>query len=146
MAFNGADSPAGVRVSPDHSTLYVDDADTKWIWSLAVMAGGALTSGEPFYRLETADGSSASGAGAMTVDDLGYLYVSTRIGIQVCDQPGRVVAILNPPAPGPLLGITFGGPDLQDLYVVAGDKLFKRHLLRKGVLPWIPQKPPVPQL
>jgi len=70
----------------------------------------------------------------MTVHSLGYLYVATRLGIQVCDQLGRVVAIINPRATGPVPGVAYG------------DKLYRRHLLRKGILPWVPQKPPVPQL
>ena len=126
--------------------LFVSDPTGRWVWSYEVQSDRSLAHGEPFYHLEANDESSVTGALGMTVDSLGYLYVTTEMGIQVCDQPGRVVAIINPPGPGLFAGITFGGPDLQDLYVVAGDKLFKRHLLRKGVLPWVPQKPPVPQL
>jgi gluconolactonase len=80
------------------------------------------------------------------VDTEGYIYVTTRVGLQVCDQPGRVVAIINKPQNGPLSNVVFAGPDLQTLYVTAGDKVFRRHLRRKGTLPWSPQKPPVPQL
>ncbi len=135
-----------LKLSPDQSELYITGGAGKWIWSLQIQPDGSLANAEPFYRLETSDESSVTGAAGMAVDTLGYLYVTTDLGIQVCDQPGRVVAILSPPSSGPLSGITFGGPDLQDLYVVAGDKLYKRHLLRKGLLPWVPQKPPVPQL
>ncbi|HXJ94020.1 MAG TPA: SMP-30/gluconolactonase/LRE family protein [Terriglobia bacterium] len=138
--------PNGVRLSPDQSLLFVSDPKTRWVWSFQVRPEGSLAQGEPFYRLEANDESAVTGALGMTVDTLGYLYVATEMGIQVCDQPGRVVAIIDRPAPGALSGITFGGPDFQDLYAVLSGKLFKRHLLRKGTLPWIPQKPPVPQL
>jgi sugar lactone lactonase YvrE len=57
-----------------------------------------------------------------------------------------VVAIINKPQNGPLSNVVFAGPDLQTLYVTAGDKVFRRHMRRKGTLPWSPQKPPVPQL
>jgi len=137
--------PEGIRLSPDQALLYLSDPARRWITSAQVLEHGAVTNTEPFYRLETIE-ESASGAAGMTVDSLGYLYVTTHLGIQVCDQPGRVVAILNPPGPDPMSGIAFGGPDLQDLYVAAGGKLFKRHLLRKGVQPWAVQKPPVPRL
>jgi sugar lactone lactonase YvrE len=87
----------------------------------------------------------------MTVDSLGFLYVQTNLGIQVCDEQGRVVLIINPPSFGLLPnyflpeGIAFGGPDFQDLYVVVNSKLFKRHMLRKGFPPWVQQKPPAPK-
>jgi hypothetical protein len=32
------------------------------------------------------------------------------------------------------------------MYVTAGDKVFKRHMRRKGVLPWTLVKPPQPRL
>jgi gluconolactonase len=138
--------PNGVRLSPDQALAYISDPTSRWVSSSQVFEAGELIYSEPFYRLETPDESSISGAAGMTVDSLGYLYVTTNMGIQVCDQPGRVVAILTPPTLDPLAGVVFGGPDLQDLFVVAGDKLYKRHLLRKGTLPWVPQKPPAPQL
>ncbi|HEY6290445.1 MAG TPA: SMP-30/gluconolactonase/LRE family protein [Terriglobia bacterium] len=142
----GISMPNGVRLSPDQSLLFVSDPTGRWVWSFAIQLDGSLAHGEPFYRLETRDQSSATGALGMTVDSLGYLYVATELGIQVCDQPGRVVAVVNSPAPGPLSGMVFGGAGLQDLYVVAGDKLYRRRMLRKGVLPWVTQKLPVPQL
>ena len=42
--------------------------------------------------------------------------------------------------------VVFAGPDLQTLYVTAGDKVFRRHVRRKGTLPWTPLKPPQPPL
>jgi gluconolactonase len=149
IAFEGPIKPTGVYLSPDQSLLDVTDAWSKWVMSFQIEPDGSLVNGEPFYHLETQDESSASGAVGMTVDSLGYLYVATYIGIQVCDQPGRVVAIINQPNPeaeGGIVSVAFGGPDLQDLYAVDGGKLFKRHMLRKGVLPWVPEKPPVPHL
>jgi len=82
----------------------------------------------------------------MTVDTDGYLYVTTGVGLQICDQPGRVVAIINKPQSGPLSNVVFAGPDMQTLYVTAGDNVFWRHVRRKGTLPWTPVKPPAPQL
>jgi sugar lactone lactonase YvrE len=111
-----------------------------------VQADGSLANGQPFYRLETLDESSMSVADGMTLDTEGHLYVATRLGIQICDQPGRVVAIIDKPQPGAVSNVVFGGADLQMLYVTAGDKVFRRPMKRKGVVSWIPVKPPVPQL
>ena len=138
--------PNSIHLSPDQSLLFVDDPDSRWVWSFQIQADSTLGNAEPFYHLESRDDSTSTGASGMTVDTLGYLYVATRMGIQVCDQPGRVVAIINPPATGPILGVAFGGADFQELYVDVHDKIYRRHLLRKGALPWVPQKPPVPRL
>ena len=146
VVHEGIGFPSGLRLSPDQSLLLVDDSAGKWVWSFQIEADGSLVNGQPFYRLETPDDSSASGADGMTVDTAGYLYVTSKIGLQVCDQPGRVTAIINKPQSGPLSNVVFAGPDLQTLYVTAGDKVFRRHVRRKGTLPWAPLKPPQPPL
>jgi enterochelin esterase-like enzyme/sugar lactone lactonase YvrE len=139
--------PNGISFSADHLLLLVDDPTTRWVSSFQLQSDGSLRNVEPFYRLEARDDSTATGASAMAVDTLGYLYVVTRLGIQVCDQPGRVVAIINPPPlAGQVQGLAFGGRDFQDLYALVGGKLYARHLLRKGVMPGNPVKPPAPQL
>ncbi|MGH9378804.1 MAG: alpha/beta hydrolase-fold protein, partial [Terriglobia bacterium] len=71
----GVASPSGVQLSPDLSLLFVDDKDGKWVWSFQIQPDGSLADGEPFYRLETPDESSATRAGGMTVDSEGYLYI-----------------------------------------------------------------------
>jgi gluconolactonase len=116
------------------------------VWSFQPHPDGSLRSGEPFYRLETRDESSASGAGGMTVDGEGFLYVVTRQGIEVFDQAGRLNAIVDT-APGTFpSGLAFGGPDLDTLYLAAGDKVFRRHVRRKGVFAGQPARLPVPRL
>jgi gluconolactonase len=142
----GLTAPSGVALSPDESLLYVSDKSIKWVWSFQVQVDGSLQHVEPFFRLETLDETSRTDAAGMAVDTEGYLYVATNLGIQVCDQPGRVVAIINPPADGPLLGVAFGGKDFDYLYVDQGDKLYRRHMLRKGIPPGTVLKPPTPRL
>lgn len=146
VVYTGIEFPNGVRTSPDQSLLLVADTRGKWVWSFQIQQDGSLANGEPFYRLETPDESSQSGADGMTLDIEGFLYVATRLGVQVCDQPGRVNAILNKPQPASFTNLVFGGPDMQWLYVTNGDKVYRRHLQRKGVVPWNPVKPPMPRL
>lgn len=142
----GLEFPNGIVTSSDYALLLVADARNKWVWSYQIQADGTLANGEPFYRLETWDENSLSGADGMTVDSEGFLYVATRLGLQVCDQPGRVNAILSKPHPGALSNVVFGGPDLDTLYVTAGDRVFRRPSKRRGVWPWKPVKPPQPRL
>jgi gluconolactonase len=142
--------PNGVRLSPDESLLLVADSATKWVWSFQVLADGSLANGEAFYHLEIPDdvetGTLRSGADGMTIDTEGYLYVATKMGIQICDQPGRVLGIIRKPQSADPSNVVFGGADLQTLYVTAGDKVYRRRLRRKGYFPWQPLKPPVPRL
>jgi enterochelin esterase-like enzyme/sugar lactone lactonase YvrE len=128
----------GICLSPDQSMVYVSDPAKKWVWSYQVQADGSLDNGEPFFRMETPDESSASGSTGIAMDGQGLLYVATLLGIQVCDQQGRVVAILNrpeqaDPSLGPVTGVAFGGPDHEYLYAVVGNDVFRRHLVRKPV-------------
>ena len=146
VVHEGIDRPNGIMLSPDQSLLTVADSWGKWVWSFQILAGGSLANGQPFYRLETPDITSRSGADGMTISSDGHLFVTSRIGLQICDQPGRVVGIIDKPQPGSLSNAVFAGPDLQTLYVTAGDKVFRRRVRMKGVLPWTPSKPPVPRL
>jgi sugar lactone lactonase YvrE len=116
------------------------------VWSFQIGPDGGLLNGQPFYRLETSDQSSATSADGMTMDTEGYLWVTTNIGLQICDQPGRVTAILNKPQPGSLSNVVFAGKELDTIYVTAGDKVFRRKVNRKGLTPWSPVKPPKPGL
>jgi sugar lactone lactonase YvrE/enterochelin esterase-like enzyme len=146
VVHEGIERPNGIVLSPDHSLLMVADSWNKWVWSFQVRPDGTLANGQPFHRLETPDESSRTSADGMTVDDQGMLYVTTSLGLQVCDQTGRVNAIIRKPQPGTLANVVFAGPDLQTLYVTAGDKVFRRKVRAKGVFPWKPLPPPRPRL
>ncbi|MCS7023961.1 MAG: SMP-30/gluconolactonase/LRE family protein [Bryobacteraceae bacterium] len=146
VVHEGIEFPNGIMLSPDQSLLTVADSRGKWVRSFQIQPDGSLAHEQPFYRLETGDDSSASGADGMTMDSEGFLYVATRLGVQICDQPGRVVAILDKPHSGPLSNVTFGGADRQTLFVTAGDRVYKRRLTRQGVSSWTIIKPPQPRL
>jgi sugar lactone lactonase YvrE len=143
---SGINYPNGVRTSPDQSLLMVSDTRNKWVWSFQIEPDGSLADGEEFYRLETPDENSWSGGDGMIVDTLGYLYVTSRLGVQICDQPGKVHLILAKPQSGAQPSVAFGGPDMQWLYVTSQDKVYRRHLARTGMPPWGLLKPPMPGL
>ena len=142
--------PNGVRFSPDHAFLMVADTLSRWVWSFSVGPDGSLANGVPFYRLEIPDevesGPLRSGADGMTVDAEGFLYVATKLGIQIADPAGRTVGILRKPDSSDPSNVVFGGPDLQTLYVTSGDKVFRRPIKRKGTFPWVAVMPPKPRL
>ena len=138
--------PNGITVSPDQSLLIVADWGSKWTWSFQIEQDGSLAYGQPFYRLETPDSSGLSFADGMTLAADGHLLVASAAGLQVCDQLGRVVGIIAKPQPGPLANVIFAGPDLDTLYVTAGDNVFRRKVRMTGVLPWKPVTPPAGSL
>ena len=147
VVHEGLEFPNGALFSADQSKLMVADYRTKWLWLFEVAPNGDLQNGAPFYRLDAPDDPIAAFADGMTVDTEGYLYVATRVGIQVCDQPGRVTAIIGRPQPGgALTNVVFAGPELDWLYATAGDKVYRRKLRRTGVTSWKPVKPPQPRL
>jgi gluconolactonase len=140
-------SPNGVILSPDQSLLYVADYSGRFVYSFQVEPDGTLAFGQRYFYLHLADGSTRSAADGMTVDTNGNLYVATEMGIQFCDQPGRVNGILSKPQPGVVANVCFGGPDFDVLYATCGDKVFKRKLNAKGVRSAeAPIKPPRPGL
>lgn len=142
--------PNGIRFSADERMLFVADSATRWVWSFEVQPDGSLANGEPFYRLElplAGDGKLVSAwADGMSFDTDGNLYVATNSGIQICDQPGRVFAILRKPSDADPSNLVFGGPDFHWLYVTAKDKVFRRRLLTAGYVPWNAPKLPKPRL
>ena len=128
---------SGLCLAPDQSMLYVSDPNGKWVWSYQVQSDGTLSNEEPYFRLEISDEGSASGAAGMATDTHGLLYVATLLGIQICDHEGRVVVIVDgpdqaEPSQGPISSIAFGGNEHQDLYAVAGNKVFRKHLVARA--------------
>jgi gluconolactonase len=131
VVHDGINWPRAVRTSPDESVLVVNDPPTRWVWSFQIQPDGSLTNGRPFYRLETRGEKSETDAGGMAFDSEGFLYVATDIGVQVYDQRGRVIAVINVPGEG-AANVFFGGPGLGWLYVTDGNKIWRRPAKRHG--------------
>jgi sugar lactone lactonase YvrE len=64
-----------------------------------IQPDGSLRDKQPYFWLHMTDIPNDSGAEDLAVDAHGNLYVATRMGVQVCDQNGRVRAILPLPTP-----------------------------------------------
>lgn len=136
----------GLTLSPDQSLLYVADSRTHWVYSYQIAADGTLKHKQRYYHLHVPDTADDSGADGMRVDRDGRLYVATRMGLQVCDQAGRVNFIIPTPN-GKVSNLTFGGENNDTLYATCGDKVFKRKVKVKGAHAWqAPNKPANPRL
>lgn len=136
----------GLTLSPDQSLLYVADSRSHWVYSYQVQPDGSLKHKQRYYHLHMPDSADDSGADGMDVDRDGRLYVATRLGIQVCDQAGRVNCIIPTPN-GKVSNVVFGGAEFDTLYATCGDKVFKRKLKAKGAPSFLaPIKPAPPRL
>src|SRR5215813_5389720 len=136
----------GITLSPDQSLLYVADYRSHWVYSYVIQADGSLRDKQRYFWLHVPDTSDQSNADGIRVDRDGRLYVATALGIQVCDQAGRVQCII--PTPNRRLSnLAFGGEHFDTLYATCGDKIYKRKLKVVGANAWDkPNKPAPPRL
>ena len=136
----------GITLSPDQSLLYVAESRSHWVYSFQIQPDGSLAHKQKYYHLHEPDTAEDAGADGIRVDRDGRLYVATRMGIQVCDQAGRVNAIIPTPN-GRVSNLCFGGPDFDIVFATCGDKVFKRKLKVKGAQAFQePLKPTAPRL
>ncbi|MGE3819844.1 MAG: SMP-30/gluconolactonase/LRE family protein [Isosphaeraceae bacterium] len=136
----------GVTLSPDQSLLYVAESRSRWVYSYQVQADGTLAHKQKYYHLHVPDVADDAGADGIRVDRDGRLYVATRMGVQVCDQAGRVNCIIPTPN-GRVSNVCFGGPNFDTLYATCGDKVYRRKLKVRGIAGFEPpSKPSAPRL
>jgi gluconolactonase len=126
---------SAITLSADRSMLLVAEDNTNWIYNYAINSDGSLTGKERWYWLHQTDNYGYSYTSALATDDHGNVYAATNLGVQICDQNGRVRAILQMPY-GKISGICFGGASYDELYVICGGRLYKRKLKVKGVPAW----------
>jgi gluconolactonase len=135
--------PNGLALSPDQSLLYVGDYRSHWVYSYQIQPDGSLALKQKFDDLYVPDWADDSADDGMRMDQDGRLYVTTRVGIQVCDQAGRVIAIIPTPN-GHVSNLTFGGPNFDTLYATCGDKVYSRQLKIRGAMSFQPPIKPAP--
>jgi sugar lactone lactonase YvrE/enterochelin esterase-like enzyme len=136
----------GVTISPDQSLLYVADSRSHWVYGYQIQPDGSLSHKQKYDHLHMPDNADDSGADGMRVDRDGRLYVATRVGIQVCDQAGRVNCIIPTPN-GRIANLCFGGPAFDVIFATCGDRVYIRKVKVKGANGFEPPiKPAAPRL
>jgi gluconolactonase len=136
----------GITLSPDQSLLYVADMRTRWVYSYQIQPDGSLADKQRYFHLHERDTEDESGSDGMCVDRDGRLWVATHMGLQVCDQAGRVLCILPTPN-GRVAHVCLGGAEFDTLFALCGDRVYKRKVKVHGVLPFqAPFKPAAPRL
>jgi sugar lactone lactonase YvrE/enterochelin esterase-like enzyme len=136
----------GIALSPDQTLLYVADYRSHWVYSYQVQPDGTLAHKQRYFHLHESDAEDQSFADGLKVDREGRLYVATRLGIQVCDQAGRVNAIIPTPN-GRITNLVFGGAAFDTLYATCNDRVYKRRVGTVGANAWAaPVLPKPPRL
>ena len=116
-------------------------------WAFQIQPDGSLAHKQKYFYVHMPDAATRSSADGMAADTNGRVYIATALGVQVFDQIGKCHAIIPPPQRGSLSNVEFGGPNLDEIYVTNGDKVFKRKMKVKGVVSWsAPIKPAAPRL
>jgi sugar lactone lactonase YvrE/enterochelin esterase-like enzyme len=128
----GLGDATGLTLSPDQTLLYAAEGGSHWVWSYQIQPDGTLKHGQRYFWMHSPDDADDSGAAGMAVDREGRLYVATRMGVQVCDQAGRVNVILPLPENRSATGLTFGGEKFDTLYVASGNRVYRRRMKTVG--------------
>jgi gluconolactonase len=127
----------GITLSPDQTQLYVAESASHWVWIYSILPDGRLVHKQRYGWLHVPDTQENAWPDGLRCDRDGRIYVTSRLGIQVMDQTGRVNAILPMPS-GQASNCCFGGPDFNILYVSCGTKLYRRKLNVQGANPFWP--------
>ena len=119
--------PNGIVLSPDESTLYVNDTEGDLIRAYDVTENG-LTNGHVFAEME---GEAPGNADGMKVDADGNLYTTGPGGIWIYAPSGdRLDRIPVPKAP---TNVAFGGPEHTTLFITAQSSVYRISLSVSGV-------------
>jgi gluconolactonase len=121
----------GLCFTPDQTQLFVTESSTHWVWVYQIQPDGRLTYKQRYGWLHVPDQNENAWPDGLRCDTAGRVYVTTRMGIQVLDQAGRVNAIIPIPAGQPS-NLCFAGEHFDILYVTAGDKVYRRKLRTGG--------------
>jgi sugar lactone lactonase YvrE/enterochelin esterase-like enzyme len=125
--------PNGCTLSPDQAQLYATESASHWVWVYKIMPDGKLAYKQRYGWLHEPDTDENAWSDGLKCDTAGRIYVTSRIGIQIMDQLGRVNAIITtPPSNGQTSNVCFGGKDFNVLYVSCGDKVYRRKLNTRG--------------
>ena len=142
----GIKYPNGVALTPDQTQLYVTESTSKWVWIYSIKNDGTLTNKQRYGWLHVPDDAGNAWSDGLKCDTAGRVYLTTRSGIQMMDQLGRVNAIVPIPG-GQASNLCFGGPEFNILYVTSRDKVYRRKLKTRGANPFeAPYKPMQPGL
>ncbi|HEY8734457.1 MAG TPA: SMP-30/gluconolactonase/LRE family protein [Puia sp.] len=136
----------GLTLSPDQTQLYVTESATHWVWIYQIRPDGKLAFKQHYGWLHVRDQDENAWSDGLRCDTAGRVYVTTKMGLQILDQAGRVNSIIPVPTGQPS-NLCFGGQHFDILYLTSGDKVYSRKLRTRGANNFDkPYKPSAPKL
>ncbi len=144
--------PNGIVLSPDGKTLYINNCydDESWypvksekdnfIWAYDVNPDGTITNGHQFAKLFLTENvlnrkGNSSSADGMAIDKQGNLYVCTYYGVQIFNNKGRFIGMIN--LPSFPVSLCFGDADMKTLYIVSYSKVYKLRTNMEGFVQYL---------
>lgn len=125
--------PHGLRMDAGRSVLIVTDSQKGNVWSIPIQPDGSLGKGSGFCRLRTSGQPSDIDPGGVAFDTQGDAYIATNLGVQVCDAHGNVSEVIQTPGDEGVSDVFFAGANFEWLYVTDGDRIYRRHVNRRGL-------------
>ena len=144
--------PNGIVLSPDGKTLYINNCydDESWypvksekdnfIWAYDVKEDGTIANGRQFAKLFLTGNvmdrkGRSSSADGMAIDKMGNLYVCTYYGVQIFNNKGVFVGMIN--LPSFPVSLCFGDADMKTLYIVSYSKVYKLRTNMEGYINYL---------
>jgi len=144
--------PNGILLSPDGKTLYINNCydDESWypvksdkdnfIWAYDVNADGTISNGRKFAKLFLVESvldrkGKSSSADGMAIDKQGNIYVATYYGVQIFNNKGEFIGMIN--LPSFPVSLCFGDNDMKTLYIVSYSKVFKIRTNMEGFVQYL---------
>jgi gluconolactonase len=144
--------PNGILLSPDGKTLYINNCydDESWypvksdkdnfIWAYDVNADGSIGNGRRFAKLFLVESvldrkGKSSSADGMAIDKMGNIYVATYYGVQIFNNKGEFVGMIN--LPSFPVSVCFGDNDMKTLYIVSYNKVYKIRTRMEGFVQYL---------
>ncbi|MBK5269909.1 MAG: SMP-30/gluconolactonase/LRE family protein [Bacteroidia bacterium] len=132
--------PNGILLSPDGKKLYINNCydDETWypvksekdnyLWAYDVNPDGTISNGRQFAKLFLPGNvldrkGRSSSADGMAIDKQGNIYIGTYMGVQIFNNKGEFVGMIN--LPSFPVSLCFGDSDMKTLYIVSYNKVYK---------------------
>lgn len=130
------DTPNGICISPDNTTLYVADNAARKNGPHTLVAYDILDDSRCRRRAVLHDFGDGRGIDGMVVDTRGNIWATAgsgaKTGVYVFTPTGKQVAFIRTPETA--TNCTFGDRDLKTLYITAGTSLYKVRVNAVGFL------------